>query len=206
VRIRGTTWSGWHWTRQCVADFPTLPADAIALTIDDGPTPETAVLLEALARTGIRASFFLVGELALARPDLVKAISDRGHTIGLHGWGHTRFRELTSDALRLELTWTRRALAGSSPLVRPPYGDMDERCAAVLAEQDLEPVGWTVHCEDWVETNAPAALIDEVVSDTVCGDIVLLHDRPGAALLVASVVSALKQRGFTWVPLPAEGL
>jgi hypothetical protein len=81
---------------------------------------------------------------------------------------------------------------------------MDDRCAAILAEQELEPVGWTVHCEDWVETHAPAALVSEVVNDTVCGDIVLLHDRPGAALVVERVVVTLVERGFTWVPLPSE--
>ena len=59
----------------------TLDASTIALTFDDGPNPAcTPQLLTLLERYGAPATFFLVGRFARACPELVREISDRGHT------------------------------------------------------------------------------------------------------------------------------
>src|SRR5690606_41686170 len=60
-----------------------LPGDerAVWLTIDDGPSDDTPAMLEALDRHGMRATFFLVGERARARPALVQEIVRRGHEV-----------------------------------------------------------------------------------------------------------------------------
>ena len=60
-------------------------AGIIALTIDDGPHPETTPkILAVLDRHGAWATFFLLGENAQAYPELVETIRDRGHEIGNH--------------------------------------------------------------------------------------------------------------------------
>jgi len=76
----------------------------------------TRDLLDRLARLGVRGTVFAVGELAEAEPDLIRAISRRGHEVGLHGWNHdplpevgpARFREDTARGKKLleELTGT----------------------------------------------------------------------------------------------------
>lgn len=48
----------------------------------------TSHILDALAACDARATFFVVGELAVERPDLIAAIADAGHEIALHGWQH----------------------------------------------------------------------------------------------------------------------
>src|SRR3546814_20327379 len=55
------------------------------LTIDDGPSDATPALLDLLEAHGAKATFFLVGERAAARPDLVRGIAARGP-----GTGHPR--------------------------------------------------------------------------------------------------------------------
>ncbi|MDP9396198.1 MAG: polysaccharide deacetylase family protein [Actinomycetota bacterium] len=67
----------------CVAtDRPVL-----ALTIDDGPHPDTTpALLEVLGRHQARATFFLIGERAARHPELVRAIAADGHQLGNHLW------------------------------------------------------------------------------------------------------------------------
>ena len=57
----------------------------------------TAAILECLAAHGASAVFFVVGELAVEHPDLIAAIAAGGHEIGLHGYRHERFADL-SDA------------------------------------------------------------------------------------------------------------
>src|SRR5947209_6486056 len=56
-----------------------------ALTFDDGPHPRgTPAILEALARRGALATFFLVGEQVARNPGLAAEIVAAGHGIGLH--------------------------------------------------------------------------------------------------------------------------
>src|SRR6204780_2246504 len=68
--------------------FPqTLPLGdhEVVLTFDDGPwAPTTLPVLAALAHECVRATFFVIGKLALERPDLVRRIAAKGHTIGHH--------------------------------------------------------------------------------------------------------------------------
>ena len=84
-----------------------LPTDerVVWLTIDDGPSGDTAAMLDLLDRHGAKATFFLVGERALAQPAVVQAIRDRGHGIGNHSADHpdTRFWRLGPGALEDEI-------------------------------------------------------------------------------------------------------
>jgi peptidoglycan/xylan/chitin deacetylase (PgdA/CDA1 family) len=66
----------------------------IALTFDDGPDSMTPQYLEVLERAGVRATFFLVGELCEKNPELVRAIAAGGHELGNHGYTHRPFPKL----------------------------------------------------------------------------------------------------------------
>src|SRR5947209_5628276 len=61
----------------------------IALTFDDGPTPQlTSLVLDILDRARIRATFFVIGDLAQRHPDLVRRARDAGHQIENHSQDH----------------------------------------------------------------------------------------------------------------------
>ena len=69
----------------------TLPlADhEVVLTFDDGPLPPyTSRALEILASECVKATFFLVGQMAKAHPGTVRQIRPPGHTIGTHSNSH----------------------------------------------------------------------------------------------------------------------
>src|SRR5206468_555886 len=58
----------------------------VALTFDDSPNPpRTEQVLSILARTGARATFFVMGKWAERFPRSVDRIIDAGHLIGNHG-------------------------------------------------------------------------------------------------------------------------
>ena len=69
----------------------TLPLDSheVILTFDDGPrSTTTAQVLDALAQQCVRAIFFVIGENAVAHPELLRRERADGHTIGYHTWSH----------------------------------------------------------------------------------------------------------------------
>lgn len=63
----------------------------------------TRNLLELLARHDTRATFFVLGQVAEAFPDLVREIQQAGHEIGVHGHDHHVFHKLTPVQAREEL-------------------------------------------------------------------------------------------------------
>src|ERR1039458_8231919 len=64
-------------------------ADHVALTFDDGPDPAfTPRFLAVLAARRVHATFFLLGPMVQAAPQLTANIAAAGHEIGVHGWEH----------------------------------------------------------------------------------------------------------------------
>ena len=71
------------------APMPSLSAHEVVLTFDDGPrSTTTAHVLDALARQCVKATFFVIGENGVARPDLLRRERADGHSIGYHTWSH----------------------------------------------------------------------------------------------------------------------
>nr|WP_246578219.1 polysaccharide deacetylase family protein [Clostridium frigoris] len=59
------------------------------LTFDDGPSVNnTPVILNTLDKYNIKATFFIVGNMALKYPDLVRKEFSDGHSIGNHSYSH----------------------------------------------------------------------------------------------------------------------
>jgi peptidoglycan/xylan/chitin deacetylase (PgdA/CDA1 family) len=90
----------------------------------DAPAGElrapTRRILDLFDRLRVRATFFVLGEVATFYPDLVREIEARGHEVGCHGFHHVDIDLLGPDGFRRELSEARRVL--SSLLARPPIG------------------------------------------------------------------------------------
>jgi polysaccharide deacetylase family protein (PEP-CTERM system associated) len=70
----------------------------------------TRWLLDELERFGVRATFFVVGQVAEHSPALVAAIHRAGHEVASHGWDHRRVLAMTPAQLRTDLRRSRDAL------------------------------------------------------------------------------------------------
>jgi peptidoglycan/xylan/chitin deacetylase (PgdA/CDA1 family) len=68
---------------------------AIALTIDDGPSPVyTPQVLRLLARYRITATFSMIGIEAQAYPAVAREVAAAGHLIANHTWTHLNLQWL----------------------------------------------------------------------------------------------------------------
>ena len=176
----------------------------IALTFDDGPGELTRPYLNVLERFGVRATFFVVGELCAARPEFVSAIAAGGHELGGHGYTHRRFPTLVSRDLREELSRTAALLPrlpGRRPLVRPPHGAVSLSSILTCAKAGFTTVLWSHDSEDWCTTSADhvcAAFEDERAPEP--GAIVLLHEgQPWTLDALPRVLSRLSEAGHDLV-------
>ncbi|HZU35115.1 MAG TPA: polysaccharide deacetylase family protein, partial [Gemmataceae bacterium] len=55
----------------------------------------TRWLLGQLNERGIRATFFVVGEIAQDNPSLIRAMHTAGHEVACHSWDHRRVHHHT---------------------------------------------------------------------------------------------------------------
>jgi len=156
--------------------------EGIALTFDDGPTPEsTPILLDLLARYQLPATFFVVGQKAEQYPELIRAIVAAGHTIGNHSLAHDYFLMLRSlQTIRRDIRATQEILKqiGVLPLVfRPPTGITGPRLGQVLAEQNLLAVTYSCRAYDRGNRNV-SNLAGKILRRLRPGCIIMLHDLP----------------------------
>ncbi|HTY96844.1 MAG TPA: polysaccharide deacetylase family protein [Solirubrobacteraceae bacterium] len=66
--------------------------------------------LDFLQQRSIRATVFVVGELAAAAPELVRRVASDGHELGLHGLRHVTLEDVGREHLRRELEQGRALL------------------------------------------------------------------------------------------------
>jgi peptidoglycan/xylan/chitin deacetylase (PgdA/CDA1 family) len=184
---------------------------AVTLTFDDGPDPaSTRPLLDLLARHGVKAAFFVVGEQAEEHPDLIREILARGHEIGNHSHTHDLFLMLRSSAtLRREISFCQEALGrqGVRPLVfRPPLGITNPRLPGALRKIGLTAVCFGCRPLDFGNRRV-RGLARRVLREVGSGDVVLLHDRAPSAGLepwlqeIEAILVGLRARGIGVAPL-----
>lgn len=181
------------------------PADShdVALTFDDGPSPQTTpATLDLLDELGMRATFFVLGILAEAHGDLVNEIRRRGHTVGLHGYRHEHHLLRTPG-------WIRRDVAESAAAIealgirprwfRPPYGQLTATTIVEARRHGMDVVLWSAWGHEWDEPDA-AAVMRRVAPGLGPGAIVLLHDTD------VSAPPGTAARTHASLPLLAEAL
>src|SRR5450830_2182441 len=85
----------------------TLPLNdhEVVITFDDGPLPPyTNRILDTLASQCVKATYFLVGQMAQAYPSVVRRIYNEGHTIGTHSQDHPlAFQRLSLQRVKYEV-------------------------------------------------------------------------------------------------------
>jgi len=185
----------------------------IALTFDDGPSPETtSMILELLERYNCKATFFVIGEKAEKYPDLIRDILAADHSIGNHSWKHDSLLMLRSQkTLRKDIQKSQQLLSSFSfrPLLfRPPVGITNPLLKSVLQAENLETVTFSCRAFDGGNKRV-TGLAKRILRKVSPGNILLLHDllpagEDGVAVLQNELIllfSALQKNGCEVVPL-----
>jgi peptidoglycan/xylan/chitin deacetylase (PgdA/CDA1 family) len=187
----------------------TLPlADKeVVLTFDDGPiAPYTNEILDILASQCVHATFFIVGEMARARPQLVQRAYQEGHTIGTHSMTHPlAFQRLPFERAKAQINdgidATTAALGDPkdlSPFFRFPGFGRTEETEDYVASRGLMVWSADVPADDWMrisDADVVRRALKRIEHDGK--GILLLHDIHQRTVLALPVIlRELKERGY----------
>ena len=155
-------------------------APLVALSFDDGPSHWTEQILDLLAESGARATFFVCGVAIEGREDTLRRCVAEGHEVANHTHTHPELRDLDRAAIAAELDAASLAIEsviGTRPVhFRPPYFESSDDVEAVSRELGLgEPIGADTWTADWDQDPAEQMLA-AIAAKCTAGSIIDLHD------------------------------
>jgi peptidoglycan/xylan/chitin deacetylase (PgdA/CDA1 family) len=193
-----------QWLGPVVTRFATREPE-VWLTIDDGPTEDTHAVLDLFERHGVRATFFVKGVLAAARPELVREIVARGHSVANHSHTHPAgsFWCSLPGRVEKEVDNCNRALAdatGTAPRwFRAPVGIKNPAVHPVLERRGMRLIGWSARGFDTVSSDA-GQILARLLPDVSPGAILMLHQgREHSLRVLERAIVAVKERGYSFV-------
>jgi peptidoglycan/xylan/chitin deacetylase (PgdA/CDA1 family) len=191
----------------------------VALTYDaeHGDRParpgNDARLLDALAATGTRATFFVQGRWAEANPAVARRIATDGHLVGSHTFYHARLPLLSADGLATDMRDAEAAIlehvgVDPRPWFRCPFGAgaLDPELLGRVADAGYpRHAGWHVDTEDWQPGRTAEQLMSTVVDGVISrgdGAVVLMHSWPDpTSVALPEIVRRLGDAGAAFVTL-----
>lgn len=189
----------------------------IYLTFDDGPSPHTARLLDALQARNVKATFFVTGN---SPQEMIAREAREGHAIGVHTYSHDYAKIYASEAAYwadfAQMSDVIKAQTGKAPvLMRFPGGSSNTvskhyaagimtRLAQQASEKGYVYFDWNVSSGDAGENtdknSVLAALKAGVQGKRVSN--VLCHDSHGYTVdAIPEFVDWALANGYTFLPL-----
>lgn len=191
----------------------------VYLTFDDGPSENTAKILDILKEKNVKATFFVIGKEDEESKALYQRIVAEGHTLGMHSFSHKYSVIYDSlDAFEEDVNHLRSYLAeitGVEPdIMRFPGGssnqvsntDMTE-FIRYLKEEGITYYDWNVASGDATSQAYTAdELVQNVMTDVEKYDtsIVLMHDAATKGTTVDALgpmIDQLQAMGVELLPI-----
>jgi peptidoglycan/xylan/chitin deacetylase (PgdA/CDA1 family) len=197
----------------------TLPLNdhEVVLTFDDGPLPPYSdIILDALDAQCVKATYFMVGEMAHAYPSIVRRIYNAGHTIGTHTQHHPfAMQRLSMPRVEREvddgIASVDVALGDPkalSPFFRIPGLGRTSAIDHFLESKQLVTWSADIDTNDWWRGTTPSQLIKRTMKrlNEKGRGILLMHDiHPATAMALPTLLKELKEQGYHVVQVVAKG-
>jgi peptidoglycan/xylan/chitin deacetylase (PgdA/CDA1 family) len=202
-----TTGGPWFGEPHGNPDF--LQPGEVVLTFDDGPyAPTTRSILAALAAQCTKAVFFMVGEMAVAYPDVVREVVAQGHTVGTHTWSHANLKARSPDGIKMQIETAFTAVEKAAgvpiaPFFRYPYLNDSPSAVAYLHSRNVGQFAIDIDTLDWLH-RSPQGVVRRAMAglEHRGRGIILLHDiHPSTAAAVPLLLTQLKAKGYRVVHL-----
>ena len=196
-----------------VWDIPTTNKE-LYLTFDDGPTPEiTNWTLDILKQYDAKATFFCIGSNIEKHPEIFENIIANGHTIGNHTQHHIKGWKTKNKVYLNEVEKAQTTIKAhfknhhqvATNLFRPPYGQLKPKQGKQLIDLGYNIIMWDVLSFDWDQTVSEDKCLDNVVSKSKEGSIIVFHDsikaKKNMTYTLPKVLELFSDKGFKFKAL-----
>ncbi len=178
----------------------------IAITFDDGPTPEaTERVLAILGQRQVKATFFLIGAEMEQNPDLTRKIASLGHELGNHSYSHKHMVLKSPAFIRDEVERTDQLIRDSGYAgtihFRPPYCHKLVLLPRYLSKTNRKTITMDIEPDSYPEiADDSEKITNHVIERARPGSIILLHvmykSREQSLQAVAGIIDRLKEQGY----------
>lgn len=194
----------------------------VYLTFDDGPSENTAAILDVLAAYNVKATFFVSGSEDEEAAALYRRIVEEGHTLGMHSYSNKysviyQSEEAFAEDYHKLQDYLEEITGVKSSLYRFPGGSSNsisnvpmENFIHFLNQEGITYYDWNVSAGDAASS---AYSVQEIV-ENVTGDVVkyktsvvLLHDGEEKQTTVEAIgplIEALQAMGAQILPIDQD--
>lgn len=191
----------------------------VYLTFDDGPSENTAKILDILAEYDVKATFFVIGKEDEESKALYQRIVEEGHTIGMHSYSNKysqiyqsqeafeedyfKLRDYLFEITGVQSSYYRFPGGSSNQISNVPMTQLIQ----FLNGQQTTYCDWNISAGDAASTAYTAdEIVENVVEDVVKykTSVVLLHDAADKSATVdaiAPLIETLEDMGVELLPI-----
>ncbi len=195
-----------------LADDKDSVVKTVYLTFDDGPSNKvTPKILDVLKKENVKATFFIIGNQAETRKNIIKREFDEGHTVAVHSYTH-RYGEIYASPKSLledidKCNELIKSVTGEySKIYRFPGGSfgLSQKLVSAVTEHGMRYVDWNASTRDAEIYGAtPAQLVKSAISTSACSDnvVLLAHDstsKSSTAEALKDIIAHFKNEGYVF--------
>lgn len=198
-----------------------VQGDKVAyLTFDDGPTANvTPKILDVLREKDVKATFFVLGKMMLANPDVAQRVVSEGHIIANHSFSHD-YKTLysTEESFAEEIKRAEEIIIntvgeeGYTKVFRFPGGSFnkDAKFKEKLNDIGYVYVDWNALNGDAEGHNVSVSKQIQNITETTRGKnsiVVLMHDaatKQTTADALGTIIDVLRENGYTFKTLKRD--
>lgn len=189
------------------------------LTFDDGPSNNvTPKILDVLKKEEIKATFFVLGTMVKANPEVLKQEREEGHYIANHSYSHVyskvyanenkpleeyeKTNKLIQDALG-DSTYQSNIFRFPGGSVGGYYDKLKQKAKKKFEKKGISYLDWNCLTNDSDGAETKQAIMQNL-KETSKGKkslVILMHDAPNkdlTAKTLPDVIKYLKEQGYTF--------
>lgn len=179
----------------------------IYLTFDAGyENGNIEKILDVMRDECVCGAFFILSNLVIKNPELVKRMADEGHLVCNHTSNHKDMTKLTDQEVlanlsRLESQYNKATGYELEKIFRFPEGRYSIRTMKLLCENGYKTVFWSMAYDDWDNSRQmdTECAKEKLISTTHNGAVILLHPTSSTnATILRDLIHTWRDMGYTF--------
>lgn len=163
-------------------------------------------IMDVMKEEGVTGAFFILSNLIIKNPDIVKRMAGEGHLVCNHTYNHKNIARLSNSEIisnleRLEKLYRETTGKDMDKIFRFPEGKYSIRTLKLLNENGYKTAFWSMAYDDWDNSRQmnPDIAKNKLLSTTHNGAIILLHPTSDTnVIILRDLIREWKNQGYTF--------